>query len=161
MKREHSPQSLQERLPAWVSRLLPARPHSSAATNSAARKTEPTKTNFSNPNSPPKSRTTLQTISNVWGSAIHRLASENSATDTAEPAFSGAPEHFDVDAAGKRGGVGLTRWLRSFTEEPEWRTKRKEIDRTRSGLQQVDLSLQDLNRRIEHLETIADRWQRK
>jgi septal ring factor EnvC (AmiA/AmiB activator) len=42
---------------------------------------------------------------------------------------------------------------------PEWRTKQNEIGRARTELRQVDDSLQDLNRRIQHLESITEKWQ--
>ena len=39
------------------------------------------------------------------------------------------------------------------------RARQSEIGTTRQELRQVDVSIQDLNRRIEHLERIAEKWQ--
>jgi hypothetical protein len=49
----------------------------------------------------------------------------------------------------------LERWL---GQDPV-RKKQTEIGQARTELRHVDVSLQDLNRRIEHLEQIAEKWQ--
>lgn len=144
MTPDHSSLSLRDRLRGWASRLTQnGNPNENAKITS-------TSTEQRNPKSPKPNETTSPSTSNEW-------AWENRRPDSANNAES-AGANFLERWLGQNPIGGPAQSWRPFAS-PEWQTKQNEIGRTRQGLREVDASLNDLNRRIQNLESITEKWQ--
>ena len=100
-------------------------------------------------NRPPKS-ITLPNTSNEWDSANHRDANDDTQV-SAEPLFTHDP--------GQQSG-GLAAPLKHLfsTRRRQNRSAQPGIQQTRNDLQHFELSINDLNARIERLRGITAKW---